>query len=341
MIPLATIKAANATISTRLPSPVCVFLGGTTGIGFYTLKKLVASTVSPKIYYIGRTPSNAEIVQKALQEINPKGTYIFIQCDIMVIKNIDRACEEILQKEKEINLLWLSAGMFRFGAPDTADGLDFMAAISYYCPTKFIVNLLPLLKASASNNHFTRVIRILGGGMEKPLDPDDLGIRKASFFTFRQRHIASTTVGLDYLAKENPDISFLHVSPGLVKTEGQDFPGMFSVLVRTVMWIAGSLLVISEEESAERNLFCATSEIYPASKNADEVKRLLGGKGKGEGEDVAVGLDGIKGSGCYTIHSDGTAKCGNKFLVEYRENGFREKFWEHTLDVYKSIEEKY
>ncbi|KAF3232027.1 hypothetical protein TWF191_004003 [Orbilia oligospora] len=341
MIPLATIKAANATLSTRLPSPICVFLGGTTGIGYFTLQKLVASTVSPKVYYIGRTPSNAEVVQKRLEEINPKGTYIFVQCDILVIKNINKACEEILQKEKEINLLWLSAGMFRIGHPDTPDGLNFMAAISYFSHMKFVINLLPLLKASAANGHFSRVIRILAGGMEWGMNPNDLEMSKSYFFTSRLHHVTSTTVALDYLAKENPEISFIHASAGSVKTEGQDMPGVFGFLVRTVLWVAGRWILIPADESGERNLFNATSEIYPASKNAEEVIALLGGEGKGEGEEVAVGLDGVKGSGCYTIHANGTAKSGKKVLLEYRETGFREKFWEHTLSVYKRIEESY
>ncbi|KAK6348014.1 hypothetical protein TWF718_005835 [Orbilia javanica] len=341
MIPLTTIKAANATLSTRLPSPVCVFLGGTTGIGFYTLKQLVASTVSPKVYYIGRTPSNAEIVQKKLEEINPKGTYIFVQCDMVLIKNVDKACEEILQKEKEINLLWLSAGLLRSGVPDTTEGLNFMAAISYFAHIKFIINLLPLLKASASNNHFSRVIRVLAGGLEKELDPNDLDMRKASFIKNRQYHTTSTTVAFDYLAKENPEISFVHTFPGFVKTEGQTFPGVVSLLIRTLMWIGGRWLLVPEEESGERNLFYATSGIYPPSKGAKEVERLFGGDAKGEGEDVALGLDGVEGSGCYTLHWDGSAKSGNKVLLGYRETGFRETFWEHTLAVYKGIEEKY
>ncbi|KAK6532483.1 hypothetical protein TWF281_006672 [Arthrobotrys megalospora] len=341
MIPLTTIKAANATLSTRLPSPICVFVGGTTGIGFYTLKQLAASTVSPKIYYIGRTPSNAEVVQKTLEEINPKGTYIFVQCDILLIKNVDKACEEILQKEKEINLLWLSAGMLRSGFPDTAEGLNFMAAISYYGHAKFIINLLPLLKTSAANNHFARVIRVLAGGLEKALDPDDLDMRKAAFIKSRQYHTTITTVAFDCLAKENPEISFVHAFPGFVKTEGQNFLGLMSLVIRTLTWIGGRWLLIPEEESGERNLFYATSEIYPASQKAEEVKNSIGGDGKGEGEDVAVGLDGVKGSGCYTLHWDGTAKSGNKVLLEYRETGFREQVWGHTLAVYTGIEEKY
>ncbi|KAF3289367.1 hypothetical protein TWF970_003148 [Orbilia oligospora] len=341
MIPLTTIKAANAALSTRLPSPICVFLGGTTGIGYFTLQKLVASTVSPKVYYIGRTPANAEVVQKRLEEINPKGTYIFVQCDILVIKNINKACEEILQKEKEINILWLSAGMFRIGFPDTPDGLNFMAAISYFAHMKFVINLLPLLKASAANGNFARVIRILAGGLEWGMDPNDLEMSKSYFFTSRLHHVTSTTVALDYLAKENPEISFIHASAGSVKTEGQDMPGVFGFLVRTILWVAGRWILTPADESGERNLFNATSEIYPASKKAEEAIALLSGEGKGEGEDVAVGLDGIKGSGCYTIHANGTAKSGKKVLLEYRETGFGKKFWEHTLSVYKRIEEGY
>ncbi|KAF3908976.1 hypothetical protein ABW20_dc0106011 [Dactylellina cionopaga] len=340
MIPLTTITAANATLSTRLPSPICVFVGGTTGIGSFTLKKLAASTVSPKVYYVGRTPSNAEILQKELEKINPKGTYIFLQCDVLLVKNVDECCEKILKQEKEINILWMSAGVLRSGMPDTAEGINFMAAISYYGQTKFIVNLLPLLKTSAANGNFARVIRILAGGLEKPLDPNDLDMRNASLIASRQMHTTITTVSFDYLAKENPDISFVHAFAGFVKTEGQNFPGLLSVVIRTAMWIGGRWFLIPEEESGERNLFYATSEIYPSA-SIGAGKEQPSEEAKAEGEGIAVGLDGIKGSGCYTLHWDGTAKNGNPILLEYRETGFREKVWEHTLAVYKGVEEKY
>ncbi|KAJ6263037.1 Oxidoreductase andH [Drechslerella dactyloides] len=378
MIPLPTIKAANSNLATRLPSPICVFVGGTTGIGSFTLKQLAASTVSPKVYYIGRTPGNATVLQKELEDINPQGTYVFLQCDVLSIKAVDECCRRISEREVEVNLLWLSAGALRSGMPgayihmhlylhfvhfvklmtslpiDTSEGLNWMAAISYYGQVRFITKLLPLLKRSAANDHFTRVIRILAGGLEKPLDPHDLDMRNGSLIRGRQMHTTITTVAFDQLAHENPEISFVHAFAGFVKTEGQKFPGLMSLIIRSVMWIAGSWLLIPPEESGERNLFYATSEIYPpAAVGAETANTGKGGAGaeesehtgkekrKDEGEEVAVGLDGVKGSGCYTLHWDGTAKSGNKVLLEYRESGFREKVWEHTLAVYRNIEKQW
>ncbi|EPS43647.1 hypothetical protein H072_2371 [Dactylellina haptotyla CBS 200.50] len=338
MIPLTTIQAANATLSTSLPSPVCVFVGGTTGIGFYTLKKLAAATVSPKVYYIGRTPSNAEIVQKELQKINPKGTYKFLKCDVLLTQSVDECCHEILKQEKEINILWLSAGVLRSGMPDTAEGIEFMAAISYYGQIKFIPNLLPLLKASAANGHHARVIRILAGGREKALDPNNLDMRDMGLIPSRVAHTTITTVAFDYLAKENPDVSFIHAFAGFVKTEGQNFPGVMSMVIRTAMYVAGWLFLVPEEESGERNLFYSTSDIYPPGLTGPAEAQKREEKGV-EGEDIAVGLDGIKGSGCYTLNWDGEAKSGNPILLGYREDGFREKVWEHTLEVWKKAEE--
>ncbi|KAF3937673.1 hypothetical protein ABW19_dt0200925 [Dactylella cylindrospora] len=341
MIPLSTITAANATLSTRLPSPTCVFVGGTTGIGAYTLKRLVACTISPKVYYIGRTPSNAEAIQKELEEVNPKGTYIFLNCDLTLIKNVDECCKKILELEKEINLLWLSAGMLRIGEPDTSEGINFMAAVSYFSQARFIVNLLPLLRNSAAASHFTRVIRILAGGLEKALDPNDLDMRNGGMIKSRQYHTTITTVAFDALASQYPEISFVHAFAGFVKTEGQKFPGLMSLVIRSLMWVTGRWMLIPEEESGERNLFYATSEIYPPASLKAGTKEGPEGEVKGEGEDIAVGLDGVKGSGCYTLHWDGTAKNGNLVLMEYRENGMREKVWEHTLAVYKGVQEKY
>ncbi|KAF3929908.1 hypothetical protein AA313_de0202226 [Arthrobotrys entomopaga] len=341
MIPLTTIQAANAKLSATLPSPICVFVGGTTGIGFYTLKQLAKSTISPKIYLIGSKPENGVKAVEELERINPKGRYIYQQCNAMLIKKVDEVCEVIIKAEKEINILWLSAGVLRSGMPDTEEGVEFMAAISYYGQVRFVPKLLPLLKASAVNGHHARVIRVLAGGLEKSLDPDNLDMRGMPMIKSRQAHTTITTVAFDALAKQNPDVSFVHAFPGFVKTEGQNFPGLLSLVIRTVMWVGGRWILIPEEESGERNLFYATSGIYPPgavgatgteSGNDEEAK---------EGEVVAVGLDGVKGSGCYTLHWDGTAKHGNPVLLKYREDGFPEKVWDHTLAVWKGIEDKY
>lgn len=214
-----------------------------------------------------------------------------------------------------------------------------MAAVSYFSQFRFVHNLLPLLKASAANpaNPLTRVIRILAGGLERALDPQDLSMSKANFMTSRLYHITMNTVAMDHLAKENPEISFVHAHAGMVKTEGQTFPGLFSLFIRSVMAVAGRWILTPADESGERNLFYATSDIYPPG--AVKVEEL-GGEDKPEGKAVALGLDGVKGSGCYTLTWDGTAKNKNPVLLGYRKDGTLAKVWEHTLDVWKRVEEK-
>ncbi|KAK6543551.1 hypothetical protein TWF694_000295 [Orbilia ellipsospora] len=341
MIPLTTIQAGNAKLATDLPSPVCVLVGGTTGIGFYTLKQLAKSTLSPRVYIIGSKPSNGAKAVEELEKINPNGTFIYQQCNVMLIKKVDEVCDAILKAEKEINILWLSAGVLRSGMPDTEEGVEFMAAISYYGQVRFIPKLLPLLKSSAANGHHARVIRILAGGLEKPLDPNNLDMRGMPMIKSRQAHTTITTVAFDALAKQNPDVSFVHAFAGFVKTEGQNFPGLLSVVIRTVMWVGGRWILIPDEESGERNLFYATSGIYPPGAIGTKGTESESDEEAKEGEVTALGLDGVKGSGCYTLHWDGTAKHGNPELLKYREEGFTDKVWEHTLTVWKGIEEKY
>jgi NADP-dependent 3-hydroxy acid dehydrogenase YdfG len=113
MVPLPVVKASNALISSTLsPGLVAIFVGGTSGIGETTLKQFVKSTagLSPHAYIIGRNEANAKRITAECQQLNPSGSYEFLKGDVSLIKVVDQLCERIKQKEKFVNVLFLSAG---------------------------------------------------------------------------------------------------------------------------------------------------------------------------------------------------------------------------------------
>lgn len=115
MVSYDIVKASNAKISTALPAGlVAVFVGGTNGIGEYTLKQFARHTVEPRVYFIGRSVEAGDRIAKECKELNPKGTFTFIKRDTSLVRNVDELCEELKSKEKAINLLFLTTGTLDF-----------------------------------------------------------------------------------------------------------------------------------------------------------------------------------------------------------------------------------
>lgn len=111
MVALSDAQASNADITKSLATGmVAVFVGGTSGIGEYTLKKFARHAKNPRIYLVGRSQDAADRIIPECVKINPDGQYIFIQSDVSLLKNVCRVCEQILSKEESINLLFQTQG---------------------------------------------------------------------------------------------------------------------------------------------------------------------------------------------------------------------------------------
>lgn len=111
MVILSAVEASNSRISTALPAGlVAVFVGATSGIGEYALKAFAQQAKSPKIYFVGRSDDAASRIIAESKDLNPHGQYIFIKSDVSLLKNVDNVCQQILAKEKSINLLFQTQG---------------------------------------------------------------------------------------------------------------------------------------------------------------------------------------------------------------------------------------
>ena len=206
---------------------------------------------------------------------------------------------------------------------ETTEGIDILLSLRYYARLRFIQQLLPL--------HPTRVVSVLAGGAESSLKEDDLLLQKPGAYGIMScaAHTSTmTTLSFEHLASEHPDLSLVHCFPGLVKTPA--LTRFSSWWVNLLMgWILVPLLTpftTTLEECSERTLFYLTSARFP-SKNGS------GGVARPEGVPVA------KGEGAYAVGS--TSETGEgKPMAGYRERGMADTIWAHTLDVFKSVEEK-
>ncbi|UDD59657.1 hypothetical protein AFCA_007076 [Aspergillus flavus] len=118
MVSLATVRAHNASLKSLGSGLVAVFVGGTSGIGLYTVREFARYTVSPTVYLVGRNEAQAKQVIQELSLINPHGKFQFIKTDASLLRGVDSACEVIQKKESRINLLFLSCGIFTMKGRD-------------------------------------------------------------------------------------------------------------------------------------------------------------------------------------------------------------------------------
>ncbi len=125
----------------------------------------------------------------------------------------------------------------------------------------------------------------------------------------------------------------MHVFPGVVRTgvlTSAFWPWLKWVLDHTVV-AAMSPFMVPLQEVGERTVFHATSARYPP-------RKVAGGKSAGvplpAGLEVAKGAGG--GLGAYLLHWTGEEGEG-KVMPKYRQEGMRERVWDHTMQLFERI----
>jgi NAD(P)-dependent dehydrogenase (short-subunit alcohol dehydrogenase family) len=319
MVALTPIKSSL----TKLPKALtAVFVGGTSGIGLYTLQTLAKYCAQPTIYFVGRSQSAATTILSQLKTINASGTYHFIQADVALVKNVDKVCAEITAKEKYINMLVLSQGALSMGT-NTEEGLRSTTSLILHSRTRFALNLLPLLRAAPQ---LRRVLSVFCGTKEGAVaDPTDLEMwHIKNPMKARGQAASMLTLMLEEVAKRAPEVSFVHDFPGFVRSGAARGSELSVTIMRWVYYVVGPLIYVPEEEVGERHLFLATSARFAAAEgDANGVE--FGGKGG----DVAVGSEGRVGSGVYVADEkcESAGQTVLDVLKTEREKGTREAVW--------------
>jgi hypothetical protein len=274
-----------------------------------------------------------------MKSINPSAQPTFLQSDISLLKNVDSVCAEIAAKEQKLNLLFMTPGYLTLkGRDETVEGLDRKFALHYYARMRFVTNLLPLLTAAAQDSsvdpdaRLSRVVSVLdplvavrAGGSGK-LDFTDLSLKNT--FSLSRCGAHASLMGnffLEGMAERHPHTSFVHAYPSGVATGiMRELPG--GRVVSTVLTKLLSPFMVPLEESGERHLFAATNGRFAPKADGQAV----------EG-DVAVGSDGIKGSGCYWLNWDGEVFPTNKKFETTRAEGAVDKVVQHTEEVFGQV----
>jgi NAD(P)-dependent dehydrogenase (short-subunit alcohol dehydrogenase family) len=209
---------------------------------------------------------------------------------------------------------------------ETSEGLDRTMSLLYYSRIRFATNLIPLLNSGKKIAH---VISVYGAGLEGRLFQDDLSLRHHYSFSNARSHIVHmTTMAFERLARKNPNLSFVHVYPGLVVTPAYTDPS-HPFWFRAAWGLAGPfvrvILSIPPEKAAKRMLFLASAHF--ATLNACGAN----------GNAVAVGTNGSVGSGCYAVGEDSDTVKLTKGYDGLRREGFEKIVWDHTQDAFALI----
>lgn len=313
MVLLQTVQLSNAHIRNLPQGLVALFIGATSGIGQSTLQHFAQNAPSPRIYTVARSQTAASHEQflSSLRESSPSGTYNLIKADISLVSEVDKVVSAVDQEEK-IDILFMSAGFIAFeGRKNTAEGLDPSMTTRYYSRLRAVQQLLPKLNKAAS----PRIVSVLAGGMEAPINEGDLDLRNSGNWSFWNASVHAATMGtlaLELLARENPRLSIVHSAPGLVMTPGLARAQNFGISTSGAM---------AQDESGARAVFLATSDRYSVRGGLVPVLEGLGIAEKSVG-------------GIFIVDSKGDIIDNEDVLARMRERGVDKAIWNFTLGLF-------
>ncbi|THY41927.1 hypothetical protein D6C99_07643 [Aureobasidium pullulans] len=338
MVALETIRASNSRIASTLPAGlVAIFVGATNGVGEATVRQFAKYASAPRVYLIGRSQDAGTRIVNECRALNAKGEFNFISKDTSLMRNVDEICETIKQKEKSVNLLFLTIGTLQTGKT-TVEGLHYPAAIAVHARNRFINNLLPLINNATS---LRRVISVFIATLEGEIQMDDFQGWHMKLMANRDHAASITTLSLESHHKDNPNVSFVHNFPGVIKsgiTRGTS--GVVLTALKAVVRIFGSLFYMPAEEAGDRHVFLSTSARYSAGEKDEAAGVPLS---VAPDLSFARGTDGELASGVYSINASGES-AGEKVedaLASLRSRGMTQKVMDIiNTDIEKALATK-
>lgn len=210
-------------------------------------------------------------------------------------------------------------------------------ALMYYARTRFIVNLLPQLKQAQS---LRRVITVAAGGKEGAVVPSDWQANNMSMLSFRPHATSMVTLTLLAIAKQAPNVSFIHDYPGFVNTGmSRELTGIVPAITKVLFAPVMAMLKIPIDETGERQLYFATSARFPPRNHGTGTAGTTDMIALGQGVSTAVGADGTPGGGVYSIdyEAEGTSERVQSLLEGLKKDGTADKVWKHVEEEFVRI----
>jgi NAD(P)-dependent dehydrogenase (short-subunit alcohol dehydrogenase family) len=167
----------------------------------------------------------------------PAPTFAFRQVNALLVADARRCAREFAAAHARLDYLVLTQGFGSMaGYTPTAEGIEQKLAIHYYGRVAFILELLPLLEATAAAGGDVRVLSVLSAGVHATYAgyKDDPDLERS--FSIKNGADAAgfyNDAALDTLARAHPTVTFAHAAPGFVATAwGSQFNPVLRGLVR-------------------------------------------------------------------------------------------------------------
>ncbi|KAI0435977.1 hypothetical protein F4803DRAFT_557458 [Xylaria telfairii] len=246
---------------------VCVFAGAMSGIGARILERMLMVSYQSTVFYVLWQSSEPCSVHRkmVLESILNRGCkLVFIDADASLISDMDTASQQIIGAEEKVDYLCMSKNDILLNklTPDTSEGVEMDMSIWYFSRMRLLYNLLPLLRRSLR----PRVLNILNDGFRGSTPKDYSG-----YGTILQRTTVLNSLIFNYLATQNPKITFILSPMGLEVTEKSDDGdkpenmGVFLKAWRSILETRRDIFVQlfgrKPDRALERHIYYLTSAI--------------------------------------------------------------------------------
>ncbi|CAI6099505.1 unnamed protein product [Clonostachys chloroleuca] len=331
---LASVTSSNNKISASFPHGlVAVFVGGTSGVGEYTVKAFAKYSINSRVYIVGRSQESADRIIQECSHVSSGSSFQFIQADVSALRGVDSVCDELKNKETAINLLFLSQGSMGFNKK-SLDGLPLAASLATHSRTRFIANLLPLIQQADT---LRRVVSVGAATVEGPVDMSKFFGEGFPLTKWRDQLSSIQTLLLGEFSRLAPTVSFIHSLPGIVKGGiNRDAEGFsLKLIILISRYLFEPFLQVPPDECGEKHIFLATSALFkPAQSSVEDAGVLVPG-----GEGAMIGTDGETGSGAYSIdhHLRPLPAKAVEMVAQLRSNGTQSSIWEYVSKDFKRL----
>lgn len=222
------------------PGRIAIVTGGSRGIGFEVVKKLLA--LDMEVIIACRTPSAGE---KAIHQIRESGVNTgqakVYELDNASLESVRQFAAEIKRDYKEIHVLINNAGIMFCPYEETADGFEQQWAVNYLSHFLLTALLLPLLKAGGMPKRSSRIVNITScAHLLGNINFDDTN-NKSKFitqFAYSQSKFAQEvfTKRLQTLLEEKEYfVQAYSVHPGVVLTELFEHSSIWKLGARSIL----------------------------------------------------------------------------------------------------------
>ncbi|OAR00736.1 hypothetical protein LLEC1_00219 [Akanthomyces lecanii] len=310
MVTYSSVRVANTRIASSLPESVVPSLSvapaalASTHSSSWPMKRASRESVAKS-----RSQVLFDRIVAECKEINRAGQYVAVPGDVGLLRNVDDLRKKVQDQEKAINIVFWRAGTLISGQRNlftllsqTAEGLDFAAALRFYSGTRMIANFMPQLEAVSG---IGRAVSVSTSTSKGEVDFDDFQLLKGG--------------GIGKQRAQNSPIIFATSSRASPEARRAFSRPRFS---SSILW--GHYYTSSPSRKVSLDIFT----ISPV--RATEAKEgVEGSVPLGEGAATARGVDGLSGSGVYSCDADNEEASDKveKFLARHRREEAVERVW--------------